>query len=755
MKSKISKKYLAIIISVSTLVVSGIALACAGGDDFRDFYNSFFAPETSNDTESAPFYRSLQTFYSSDYYENAIHIMDSANIDEWENFFANKVTTNDLKSIVYKSRIGEIDTCIFFLRDNKYPIKDYLKENSLLAFNDKALSIEFLFYLGFAKRCEPFATYAPAWWDTENNDDPRKDVNRMTRLSLNGEKAFTTTKSPFIKERYAFQIVRLLFQSGSYEECIAFYNKYANLFTSKNTIPYRAMGYVAAANYKLKKYSEANYIYSLIFDKCDIMKKVSFMSFHPQEEADWEGSLALAQNTHEKEVLWHLLGIYADPLRAMQEIYKLNQQSNFLDLLLVRAVNINEESFIRDQDYWNRSNSGYALNTEQVNRELLKFSQKVATEGKANKPYLWNLVAGYLNLAQGNYKQAEEYLSKAESTSSNDILVNEQIHAFRIMSKIEQYAKPNLKTEEEITKELTWIDAEKRHPSLRSSCIYKWALSRLSEKYRSWGDSVKAQCLDYNQNKHFYNSQENMKAMISLMDKPSKTNFDKYILKIYPYSKATLFTYKAIRLTYQYKFKEAVETIDSCPGAGNELLADPFVIHINDCHDCDYQVEQKEAFSQYTFINRLLELQNNATTDPKNAAQYYFLIANGLYNMTYFGNAHHVFDSPFIDLSVGYFDFSYDKISSNYPYFDCGKALEYYRKAMDASSDKEFKAKCCFMAAKCEQNQYFSSVDFTYKAPIRSGVYFNLLSENYSKTKYYQEIISECGYFRKYLAQKE
>jgi len=756
MKSKISKKFLALIISASLLVITGIVLACTGGEDFSDFYNSFFAPETSNTPESKPFYRSVQNFYSSDYYRDAVHIMDSTNIDEWKTFFADKVKTKDLNSIVYKSSIGEIDTCIFFLRNNTFPIKSDLKNNSLLAFDDKALSKEFLFYLGFAKRCEPFTTYAPGWWTYENTIDPRNDKEAMEKLLVGGKKSMTVTKSPFIKERYAFQNTRLLYQTGLYEECINFYNQNLNLFTSKNTIVYRAMGYVAASNYKLKNFSQANYLYSIIFDQCEAMKKISFMSFHPQEESDWEGSLALAKNTHEKEVLWHLLGIYVDPLRAMQEIYKLNPKSNLLDLLLVRAVNINEEYFIKNQDYWSKPESGYALRTEKVDNNLLNFSQKVANEGNSNKPYLWNLAAGYLNLAQGSYKQSEKYLSKAESTSKGDELVSEQIRAFRIMSRIEQYTKPESRTEGELTKELIWLGKESHNPSLRSGCIHSWALSRLSEKYRNWGDLVKAQCLDYTQNKLFYDNQENINSLIALIDKPNKTDFEKFIVGLHPYSRSTLFTYKAIILIYQYKFQEALEMIDACPQAGNGgLQANPFIIHINDCHDCDFHLENNEVFSQYTFVQRLLELQNKAISDPKNAAQYYFLLANGLYNMTYYGNAHDVFSSPILGLSVGYI-YSGEQKSPRYkPYFDCAKALEYYNKAMEASTDKEFKAKCCFMAAKCEQNQYYSSDEFSYKASIRSGVYFKQLRETYSKTKYYQEIIRECGYFRKYIGVKQ
>lgn len=750
MKKKISKKLLILIVSVSLLVTSGIVVACAGGDEFWDFFNSFFAPETSNATESKPLYRSLRTFYGESYFDDAIHVMDSANITEWNSFFSGKVKPDDLKYIIYKSRIGEIDTCIFYIKNNAYPIESYLKNNSLLAYSDKTTAKEFLFYLGYAKRCEPFSTYNPGWWN-DDEVDPRADQVPIESLLAGGKKMMANAKTAFMKERYAFQIARLLFQSGAYEECIAFFDEKNSFFKLKNTSYYRSMGYAAASHYKLNEYSEANYLYSVLYDRCKPMKIVSYMSFHPQEESDWEGAFELTQNTREKEALWHMLGIYADPVRAMKEIYSLNPGSDLLDLLLVRAVNINEEAFIRHQDYWSDNNKGYSLKIENVDDDLLTFSERVAEDGTANKPYLWNLVAGYLNLVKGDYKKSEQYLSAAGKLSSEDVLVNEQIHAFRIISMVEQYNKPDARKENFFTAELNWLIDNKRNESLRSSCIYNWTLSRLSEKYFSWGDSVKAQCLDYNQNKSFYKYPANIEAMIALMDKPSKTDFEKYILAVHPYSKPTLITYKAILLIYQYKFREALEMIDSDPEAGNGMLwADPFVIHINDCHDCDFNAEKENEYSQYSFVERLLELQKEAVDDPANAAEYYFLLANGLYNMTYYGNAHDVFASPLIDLSVGYFYFDYNSTEELYQYFDCSKAMEYYRKAMDASSDPEFRAKCCFMAAKCEQNQYFSSPEFEYDAIIRSGRYYKQMVDEYKNTEYYSEVINECGYFRFY-----
>ncbi len=760
MKKKISKKFSILLISSALVLITTIVLACAGGDDFADYFNSFFAPETSNITTSKPFFRSVHTFYG-DYqdnysYENNasnIHLMDSVNIEDWKTFFSGKVTTNDLKYIVYKSRIGEIDTCIFYLKNNTYTIKDYLKNNSLMKYDDKALVKEFLFYQGYAKRCEPFVTYQKTWWYEKDTLDPRKDLASMQKLISGGQKSLQANKTPLIKQRYAFQVIRMMYQAGMYKEAIAYFDENKDSFLPKNTIYYRSLGYFAASKYKLGHLSEANYLYSILFDNCELMKKSSYLSFHPQNETDWQGAMNLAKTDREKEVLWLLLGIHDDPFRAMAEIYKLNPKSELLDLLLVRAVNINEEAFIKNQSYWEAKEKNNAFNTDKVDTKMLDFIEKAATTGNTNKPYLWHLAAGYLNLIKGNYKQAETYFVNTESAAVKDNLVAEQIKAFRLISIIEQYTKPDIKTEETLYKELKWIGGSTHHPALRKESINNWSLSRLSEKYQVWGDSVKAQCLDNNRNSNFYSNKKNVDDMISFMDKPAKTNFETFILGVYPYKKATLINYKAIDLIYKYKFEDAIAMINICPDAGKaELPADPFVIHINDCHDCDFAAKKDKSYTNYTFLKRLVELQKKAETDTKNAADYYFQIANGLYNMTFFGNAHSVFESPIINLHVGYVSWGEDNsdISANRSFFDCSKAMEYYEKAMNASPDNEFKAQCCFMAAKCEQNQYYISTAYKGRGIFKNGNYFKQLKNNFSKTKYYREVINECGYFKKY-----
>ena len=78
--------------------------------------------------------------------------------------------------------------------------------------------------------------------------------------------------------------------------------------------------------------------------------------------------------------------------------------------------------------------------------------------------------------------------------------------------------------------------------------------------------------------------------------------------------------------------------------------------------------------------------------------------------------------------------------------------------ALEKATDDEQRAKCHYLLAKCDRNEwynrnYYNNPENEYK--YDEQVYTNLkvfdgLSQ-YSQTKYYQEVLRECGYFRTYL----
>jgi len=86
---------------------------------------------------------------------------------------------------------------------------------------------------------------------------------------------------------------------------------------------------------------------------------------------------------------------------------------------------------------------------------------------------------------------------------------------------------------------------------------------------------------------------------------------------------------------------------------------------------------------------------------------------------------------------------------------------------MELSDDKELKAKCCFMAAKCEQNEFYNDLgaklikidnDNFWKSyaqeKLKYRTNFEILYNVYSDTEFYEEAIKECMYFNNFVTNK-
>ena len=69
-------------------------------------------------------------------------------------------------------------------------------------------------------------------------------------------------------------------------------------------------------------------------------------------------------------------------------------------------------------------------------------------------------------------------------------------------------------------------------------------------------------------------------------------------------------------------------------------------------------------------------------------------------------------------------------------------------RALALSSDKEFKAKATWMAAKCEQNRWYNTHPQHDDKDIHPGKYYEQMKASFKDTKYYDEVIEECGYFK-------
>jgi len=749
------------------LSLGGIVWACAdGGWDNTEASN--FAPEAFVAKEYSPFfYTSYVSYYNLGYDDNNTTRYNDVVLKEWDSYLGQGLADKDLKVLLFKSSYGALDS-IYRYYDGKLNVLPKgmpdLKSSKLTKKQVDAL----MSYLLLAKECETFAVSDIInYWDVKP-----VGVVPPSNLEEDLSKSLDQSKDTFIKQRLWFQLVRyhyfaelptikpdsLNMEKTNPSAIVSAFDKYESKFP-KNSIYYRAMGYVAGHFYKTRNYAQANYLYSLCYNSATEAKISSEWSFHPQNESDWQKSLGLAKNTEEKITLWQLLGINSDPGRAIEKIYSLNPKSEKLDLLLSRLVNIAEIPTYGPYA-WEENDA----KQKTALAESTTLVSKIAEKGNTNKPYYWNLAAGYLQTLSGHNDLAKGFYSKAKpQLPANDPLILAQYKLLDWTLYLSTLKTIDAKAESEMVEPINWLadlrDRKDTVANLRYYRAVEHSIKTLAGLYKKQGNLLKSNCFE--SNTAFYANNTNIENLKALINKSSKTPFEKAMLRYYHLTAEDLNYHQGLMLVYQEKTDQAIQFMDKSGKLGEFVLpGNPFYMRLNDCHDCDFEAVQKKKYTALGFVSTIKNIKSEIVAGRNLYANTYAL-ANAYYNITHYGNARTFYQTEItgsnatssLDISpVFRVQFTSSKI-----------AEKYYLMARNFAKTPEQKAKCTFMAAKCERNgiynkvfeqdtaanKYYWSFDFD-KIPTW-GAHFAELRAKYSHTEYYKEVLRECGYFNTYL----
>jgi hypothetical protein len=724
------KKYWIILIS-ACCISTGIVLACAG-DNGPEYGTSNFTPEVFVDSAYSPFFYSWQFYYGINYDETHITRFNITNVREWGAWLGKPAMTPILDYLLNYAGIASVDSAL------SRPLADKKTQ-------------AFLDYLKLAKRCEVFALTPIEHWE---KDTTKKNKNfNVTTLNRQLQEKLTAASDVFLQERYWFQLVRSDFFNESPQNVIRTFDSYSQKFPA-NILYYRSLAYKAGAYYKLKDYAKANYYYSLVYAGCNELKTVAHYSFHPQEQKDWLETLALCRNKEEKATLWQMLGvIYSDPQRAIKEIYALNPASDKLDLLLARGVNRSEQRFSSFQVGLISGDMGTPP-TDSSNQALRTLVTHIADAGNTAKPWLWQLAAGYLNTLDKRYRIAATYFTKAEAMAPKEPRPQSQIRLLKLINTLAAARTIDAALEQRLYPEIEWLDGSQADHSFRNNDAFEWVKRVMAAKYRLSGNIVKAEC--FSTRPAFYTNNNNVESLKAFLNKPDKTPYENFIGSLCPIKRTDLFEYQAIRLCFNDHIDEAIQAMQQAePGKAQITLpANPFNARIIDCHDCDQAAAQKIKYSKMGLLNKLKELKEKIAAG-QDVYTNAILFANAQYNITYYGNNRAFYECTIIG-SGGLW--SIDSVYQA-PISDMKTAIKYYTLALSVASNDEQKAKCQYQLAKCQRNEWYNGLadirnPWTEKKENQPDFIawdgFKALKQ-YATTKYYSEVLKECGYFNTYI----
>ena len=744
------RKYWLILIS-TPFISTGIILACTG-DQGAEYGTSNFTPEVFVDNAYSPFFYSSQSYYGIGHDESHNSRFNTSNVTEWAGYLGKKIPEKELELLLDSTSSATIDSAAAWFGGRSAAPPASLQTFHILDNKNDKKSAAFFRYLRLGKQCEAFSVNRIYYsWERDDKKDTPVHFNAIN-LDKQLKEGLAGAADPFLQQRYWFQWVRSCFYNNKPQQAIALFGEYDRKFP-KNTIYYRTLAFTAGAYYRLKNFTKANYYYSRVFDSCNELKIVAHYSFHPQEENDWHATLALCRNKEEKATLWQMLGIfYSDPQRAIREIYSLDPGSEKLELLLSRAINESEQ----------RSNNDYGFVVDMPHRPddsssapLRELVTRIARAGNTSKPRVWQLAAGYLNMLDDRFSIADSYYSKAEKIIPKEKLPREQLRLLKMLNRIASVKTLTPKIEEELRPDIQWLIAIQKDPAIRNYDAFVWLKRVMAARYSKAGDPVKSEC--FLSQPAFYTDNNNVEALKAFFNKSGKTPYEEFCAAFSDVKKEDLFEYQAIQLCMDDRIDEALKAMSQVSTSPKYILpGNPFNGRIVDCHDCDHAATQKIKYSKQSFLQKLKEIKDKIAAG-QDVCTNALLLGNAQYNVTHYGNAR-----AFTECKVIGSDYtepsSIDTVFQIPLLYSMKTAIKYYTLALNAATTDEQKAKCQYMLAKCEYNEWDNhitnnGIDNRTGPDFLEWQGFKALRQ-YPNTQYYKEVLKECGYFKTYISKR-
>jgi len=450
----------------------------------------------------------------------------------------------------------------------------------------------------------------------------------------------------------------------------------------------------------------------------------------------------------------------------MAKIYDIDPKNEHLELLLVREIQKLEKDLLGlDFNKKRRSNRRFhQIPRKQAGKNLLDLLQlvlRVSEKNNTHTPDLWHIAEGYLELLGGDYYAAKNTLKDLKGSMSSEIL-EEQLAALMMVANIDGLAEVNTEMEDLI------VDYERNDLFKKYPDFGKFVKDKLTFLYADQGFRGKAFLEEYTLAQLKYNPQlPIIEELIAVCKKEDKSKLEKeMVVKSDGVTtiESDLWDIKGTYYLGQMQLESALEAYRQMPRKDRDQfgLFNPFREEFVDCVNC--RIIDTAGYNKTVILEQILELEYKAKADMEKGAYYYYQIGNALYNMTYFGYEWEVADyfrsgASWYGLKTGENVFTQTQAPfGNRETVNCSLPLYYYDKAFRLATNNELAARAAFMAAKCQQNQFFAEKGSDYTiygnqipyVPNDYRQYFKIIKDYYADTQFFNEVVQECLYYEMY-----
>lgn len=676
-------KVFSILSSLALLIPTQTSVnACGWGSDTEELRYMLFNPDLLHD-------KSWWTFF----YNGRLHYLDGS------------VTSLDDETILTTEWMKEMKAS-----SSESDVRDYLfggLPDSLLRINPFYKEIQgreaFKKYFTLAKRCEQFSSARSPWEDGKGSDANKDDDFLIADL----QNALGSETNPFLKKKYAFQVLRASFYASFGNVFNETYNAYFRDVKEKSVLDWWALHYKSVLT---KEPDSANYYHALVFNHASAKRYISRLHFSRE---NLDATLALAQNDEERADIY-VLASAINPGRGLEylkKVYELAPDHRQLPLLVGREVNKLEDwlgttkfanaSIATDQWGQNPIMENWQSDFEYLSEVIAALQQMPAFAEK--NPEFFNLSLANLNLMANNPSEASQYLDKVRSAQP-DIVYQQQV--LKIVLLTQQKDVHEASVQEEIGQLLASLidnramkfESQKTLYSLSSYLRYVFANKGMVH-FAGLFDNLAAnkfcyscrfETFEYSMISYFdrYGSVNDVAKVIDLFDRSSKNKLEEIL--VLPYSNKNYFyDLLAVKYLRQGDVRSSFSVLNKVPdtfwfsfsNASANLQNDPFLNN-----EELFGVQTMVTYNKREILEKMLQLEEQATNDRANRSTYYMQLGNAWFNFT----QHSWF---MISYGLGY------GTDENVFNIARSKAMEYYRKALAGEMDKETRAKTVYMIA--------------------------------------------------------
>ncbi|PWN64804.1 hypothetical protein [Chryseobacterium oncorhynchi] len=414
------KKYILSLAVVSLFYTNSDA--CAWSDPDYEYFN-LFTQSIIKDKSYLPFLHTYSSRFFGGY--NPSLIPDD-NVEAWKKFFNNQLTYAETQNLVYKLSMNDLNA----LKNGT--LTQPLLQKLGTGFYQKYK--EGIDYLIEAKYLEPYMSIN--YVETENSfysysrNESKKDA---TSLDYNKTIAALTSlynaaRNPEIKQRYAYQLVRLNHYTRNYDSAVQAFKTYIEPIKLKGTVYFMALDQLAGAQRGLEMNGDANWNFFQVFMNSKDRKESAFISMKLSDTASFSNIMKRANTNEEKNMAYFLLGYedFNNPIPIMEKMFDINPDSEILKVMAVRSINELERSYLPTYYYTSSSLGKVSVhtgNTETKTSKDAPADNKATAEVKEEKISFWQkIVRFFKNLFGGSSSDKTGDGKKADQ--SDDELLN-------------------------------------------------------------------------------------------------------------------------------------------------------------------------------------------------------------------------------------------------------------------------------------------------------------------------------------------